>query len=181
MGRPKTVAAFAALLATSCVTAGPPAVDRTRPTITLTAPRARGGPSFSSDEAAVTLADACAQFRAFPAMVVVTVYDAGGVRSLNVRAAFGRFDPSSISIGPSAPESTWGVRPVGTGESLDVTLAPPESGRVRTGVAAVFEVTSADQSPVPLVVSATDYRGNMANLFQVDVRGGDDPVRCRGE
>ena len=162
-----------------CIRPGPPGVDSTDPSIVLTALRAVGNPRFASDEPERQPKGSCVKFRSFPARLVLSVGDAGGVARASVRVLGARIPPESVSVGPDAPESSSEVtRPDGVSDVLTIQLSPPGPGTVRTGLVALFEVVPDDSPPIGLLVTATDRAGNSTTLYQVDLRSASDAEEC---
>lgn len=172
---------FAGMALAACTQPGPPSVDTTSSAITLTAFNGTGNPSFAHTETVPV--DACVKFSKFPAQFLVSVGDEGGVRSAFIRLFTGRFVPGSVSIGPGAPESASAIAPDGAAaEILTIRLTPPAAGTVRTGLLALFEIEPAGSAPpISIRVGASDYRGNVTNLYQIDARTSESRVICRGD
>jgi hypothetical protein len=170
--------ALAVMAADGCSRTVPTVVDATPPKIVLTALGAAGNPTFASDEA-IQRKDACAKFRAFPARFVLSVGDSGGVGLASIRVANGRIVPESIIIGPDAPESSWEIKRLeGFSELLMIRLARPGAGAARTGLLGMFNIMS-DSQRTSMLASAYDTSGNVAKLYEVAVRAGDDAAECR--
>jgi hypothetical protein len=85
--------------------------------------------------------------------------------------------PTSISVAPAAPETSFEVSRDRATDVLVVTVRPPGADLVRTGVLTTFDV--ADFSAI--LVTAFDVAGNSNELYQVDIRGREDPIICRND
>ena len=174
-----TILTLSGLVLAGCT--GPEvATDGTPPGITLTAFNQAGNPMFRSSEGPDQPRDACADFASLPARFALSVADAGGVQSAEVHVFPGQFDPTSVAVGPGAPESTVAISSSGSSsQDLTVTLSPPSPGTVRTGLLILFDV-QAPGLPVSLNIGARDTHGNFTSLYQVDARQPGDGVGCRG-
>jgi hypothetical protein len=181
--RPRwTLLGLAVIGLAGCVKGGPPAMDTDPPSLTLTAFNRRGNPVFQSSEGRAPV-DACAKFAAFPARFLLSVGDSGGVSTAIIKTFTSRIAPSSVAVGPGAPESSWAIaRPDGISDVLTVRLAAPGPGLVRTGLFVEFEASPDGRfTELAINADARDVRGNAGSLYQVDARLSGDAVKCRGE
>jgi len=81
--------------------------------------------------------------------------------------------------GPDAPESSWEIKRLeGFSELLMIRLARPGAGAVRTGLLGMFNIAS-DSQRTSILASAYDTSGNVAKLYEIAVRAGDDAAGCR--
>jgi hypothetical protein len=177
MLRPYDAAIVLCFLAGACVEPAPTEPDSTPSEITLSLLSGPGTPRFSTDEENTNPDDACATARNFPATLSVAVGDAGGVDAVNIRIFPPALIASSVEVGPASPESSHEVRRVGGTEILLITVRPPGTDLVRTGVLTTFEIAI----PATINVDAFDVTGNEAHLYQVDVRDSSDAVICRND
>jgi hypothetical protein len=177
MFRPYHAGIVLCLLASACVRPAPTELDSTPPNITLSLLSGTGTPHFSSDEEDTNPTDACGMTRSFPATVSVAVGDAGGIHVVSVRILFAELVESSVTVGPATPGASYEIRRVGASDVLIITVRPPGTDLVRTGVVTTFDV----EAPGAILVEAFDVTGNAAYLYQVDVRGPTDGVVCRNE
>jgi hypothetical protein len=169
---------FAMLAATGCVTDAPTGPDTEPPTIVVQVQNAVGGAkTFRSTDPASPAA--CVLVRGFPAQLVLTVSDAGGVNRAELRVFPGTIDRGSLSL-PTAADISHVVTASLGGETLSVTLTRPAPGRVRTGVIATLKADGPSSGAPDFAIraEAADFAGNRAFLDQIDIRPADSPVIC---
>ena len=158
------------IAAASCVTEALTGPDVERPTVSVQVQNAVGGAkTFRSTDPASD--SACVKVRAFPARLVLSAGDAGGVNQVTLRVFPGSIDRASVSV-PATADISYAVTPAARGEALVVTLARPAPGRVRTGLVATLDANGpgGDLPDFAIVADASDYAGNRAFLQQIDVR-----------
>lgn len=169
---------IASIAVSSCVTDAPTGPDTERPTISVQVQNAVGGArTFHSTDPASD--SACVKVRAFPAKLVLSAGDAGGLNSVTLRVFPGSIDRTSVSL-PAVADISHTVTPAARGETLIVTMTRPAPGRVRTGLVATLDANgpAGDLPDFAIVAEASDYAGNRAFLQQVDIRPANSPVVC---
>jgi hypothetical protein len=174
----KTMPIIAAIAAAGCVTEAPTGPDAERPTVSVQVQNAVGGAKiFRSTDPATD--SACVKVRSFPAKLVLSAGDAGGVNRVMLRVFPGTIDRGSILV-PTSADISYTVTPAGRGETLVISLTRPAPGRVRTGVVATLDAVGPDGALPDFAVTAeaSDYAGNRAFVQQVDIRPADSPVIC---
>jgi len=171
-GRFLSAIAVATLLA-GCVETAPGGADETPPDITLRVLNASGDAGFSTYEGPEAPIDACVFPRQFPANLIISVGDAGGISLVNVHVFPARIVPGSVSVGPSAPATSHEITATGGAADLTIRVATPGDGLVRTGVVTTLDVTDGGTGaigPTAITVDAVDVAGNAASLWQVDIQ-----------
>lgn len=130
------------------------------------------GQSFSSND--TPRDDACVKVNQFPVSMSVSTSDSGGG---GIDRVVVRVLPGTIADASAAPDSA-SLDLVREGPTHVLTITPrPPSGSVQPNLLVSFTVDRFSG----VVVASVDTAGNVANLFQVDVREAGDPVICRGD
>lgn len=164
------------LLLPACVRPASSRPDTTGPTLRVQVQNAENGPATFVSTSPPS-SSWCARVRAFPGFFVGSANDPDGVQRLVFRVAGATIDRATIVTAPNTPDITSSVSTAGSEETLVVTLTPPVTGTVRTGVAVTFAVTPRSTS-FAIIASGADALRNVTNLSQVDVYDRNSPVTC---